>query len=591
MATFHQISSQNLECPVCLTLFNQPKLLTCSHTFCKDCLECILQTQPGQHTITCPLCMKGTSVPSGDVSRLQTNVPLNSLVDEVKTRECNTMNTTSAGKTKSPTCTVCDTEEKPPAVSYCQECGKNMCEPCEVKHSSWTPFANHAVVPMKGHGMVEVSTHKEKVMENIKDFKKRIDLKKTTTEKYIESIESQRKIMSDFMKNLNDDIDKTYDECIEILSQRKKALNCQVERWFEKYEKELQVMEEESREKISHINTLEELIGDNMKVPPGKDTLLAHDTLYADLQSILGQDDPDDQSPRSVAERARKISFRKHVKVNELCLGDFEGYSWDLKAEAQLKSPMSCDFLEDSTSCMTAEPDGRMAVGMCEGGILLYSPNGELQETVLKDVKIARIGFLSDGRCVVLDSHKKMSLYTQQWEKLRVKFQTSPLIFLITVDGEDNIYVGFLFSNKIQVFTPLGGKAVREMLCDGHAPSQMFSFQTAGNLIVNDGKNIVCLDSRGKKENAIVMKKGAYAYPAVCRDDSVIVAWVQHEEGLLSIDRYTRDLQHAHNIVTDFQLCKQRNTSCCYLQEFQSGEIAFCNVNKLYIFRWNKLLQ
>ncbi|XP_071481283.1 E3 ubiquitin-protein ligase TRIM56-like [Diadema antillarum] len=134
MATFHQISSHNLECPVCLTLFSQPKLLVCSHTFCKDCLERVFQAQPNPQTITCPVCREETPISSGDVSKLQTNVSMNSLADEVKT--------------KSPTCTVCEMDEKSPAVSYCQDCGKYMCTSCERSHSNWKLISNHEVVPM-----------------------------------------------------------------------------------------------------------------------------------------------------------------------------------------------------------------------------------------------------------------------------------------------------------------------------------------------------------------------------------------------------------------------------------------------------------
>ncbi|XP_071481051.1 E3 ubiquitin-protein ligase TRIM56-like [Diadema antillarum] len=135
MATSHQISSQNLECPVCLTLFNQPKSLSCSHTFCKDCLQQVFQTQPSkQLIITCPVCRKETPLPSGDVRKLQTIVPLSSLVDEVKT--------------KNPQCTVCKMDENPPAVSYCQDCGNFMCETCEITHFAWKSFSTHSVVPM-----------------------------------------------------------------------------------------------------------------------------------------------------------------------------------------------------------------------------------------------------------------------------------------------------------------------------------------------------------------------------------------------------------------------------------------------------------
>ncbi|XP_072163314.1 uncharacterized protein [Diadema setosum] len=612
MATFHQISSQNLECPICLTLFNHPKSLACSHTFCKDCLECISQTEPNQQTLTCPVCRKGTPLPSGDVSKLQTNVPVSSLVDEVKT--------------KSTTCTACEMDEKPPAVTYCQDCGKYMCKLCDSKHSGWTPFSTHTVVAMSevlsgkvslkrrrkckrhptddeecfctdcreyvchkcvvlkhlqgGHQIEDAAIHEEKLIENINELQERTKSKKATIENHIDFIETQRNEITSMMRRLNDDIDKTYEEYMQLFSTRRETLKCQVKRLSEKLDKELQVMEEESRKTIHHMNTMEELVTNGVKVPLEKDAFSAHDTLCNDLKSFLGRDDPDDQSPRGVAERAHKISFSKHMKVNELCLGELKGYTWDVKADVELR-------VKDSMNCITRAPDGKMAVGSRFGGIHLYSPDGELHQTVLKDVIIRQHEFLSDGRSVVRDTYEKTSLYTPQWEKLDVTFETISCDEGghggLTVDKDDNIYVGYRKPKKVQVFTPQGGKAVREIMCDGCTPEQLFSFHTTGKLILKDESPVVCLDDKGRKEN-FIKKEGVYSYPAVCRDDSVIVAWVKHGEGLVSIDRYTRDLEHMRNIITYFKIQKPEERNWYYLQEFESGEIAFCTPDRLYIF-------
>ncbi|XP_072163313.1 uncharacterized protein [Diadema setosum] len=613
METFHQISSQNLECPICLTLFNQPKSLICSHTFCKDCLERISQTQPNQQTVTCPVCRKETPIPSGDVDKLQTIVPLSSLVDEVKT--------------KSPTCTVCEMDGKPPAVSYCQDCGKYMCESCDKTHSIWKPVSNHEVVlmsevlsgkiPLKrrrkckkhpnddeecfctgcreyvcckcgmlrhlqaGHQTEEAAIHEEKLMENIKELQEKAKSKKTTIENHIDFIETQRNEITNRMRRLNYDIDKTYEEYMKLLSARREALKCQVKRLSEKLGKELQVMEEESRKTVHHMNTMEELVTNGVKVPLEKDALSAHDTLCNDLKSLLGRGNPDDRSPKGVTERAQKISFIKYVKVNELCVGELEGYTWGVKADIELPS-------ENCMNCMTCAPDGKMAVGSHLDGVYLYSPDGELQQIVLKDVNIMEVGFLSDGQSVVRDTDNEVSLYTPQWEKLDVTFETMSYaeggLGGLTVDRDDNIYVGYRNLKKIQVFTPRGGKAVREMMCDGYTPVQLFSFHTGtGKVILEDGSTVVCLVGKGKKDN-VLKRKGTYAYPAVCRDDSVIVAWVKHEEGLVSIIRYTRGFEPVCNIVTDFKIQKPEKRNWYYLQEFDSGEIAFCTPDKLYIF-------
>ncbi|XP_072163924.1 uncharacterized protein [Diadema setosum] len=612
MATLHQISSQNIECPICLTFFNQPKLLACSHTFCKDCLQRIFQTQPRQQTITCPVCRKKTPLPSGDVSKLQTNVPLSSLVDEVKT--------------KSPTCSVCEMDEKLPAVFYCQDCEKNMCKSCEKTHCIWKPFSTHSIVAIsevisgkvplrkrrnckkhpnddgncfctgcreyicctcgvlehlqKGHRLEEAAIHEEKLIQNIKELRERVKSKKATVENHVEVIKTQRNEITNMLRKLNDDIDKTYKEYMQLLSDRREALKCQVKRWSVKFKTELQIMEDENRRKISYMNAMEELVTNGMKVPLEKDALFAHDTLCENLKIFLGRDIPDGQSQGGVAERVQKISFRKHVKVNELRLGELKVYTPSVKADVELRR-------KDSMNCVTRAPDGKMAVGSSSGGMHLYSRNGELQQTVLKDVAIIESGFLSDGRGVVRGRKNKIILYTSKWKKLDVTFETISYdeggYGGFTVDRDDNIYVGYRKPKKIQVFTPQGGKAIREIMCDSYSPQQIISFRTSWKLMIKNPSAVVCLDGKGKMEN-VLKKEGMAAWPAVCRDDSVIVAWVKHGEGLVSIDRYTRDLEHVRNVVTTFKITKPKERNWYYLQEFESGEIAFCTPDRLYIF-------
>ncbi|XP_072181969.1 uncharacterized protein [Diadema setosum] len=609
MATFHQIVSQNLDCPICLTLFKQPKSLTCSHTFCKDCLQRISQTHSDKEIITCPICRKGTPLPSGDVDKLQTNISLSSLVQEVKIT--------------SPTCTVCEMDEKSPAVCYCQDCGKYMCKSCEKGHSLWKPVSKHEVVPVRdvlsgkvqvnkrrkckkhpndveecfctgcreyvcckcgmlrhskaGHDVEEAAIHEEKLIENIKELKKEVKSNKTTIEKHIKFIETQRNEITSRFRKLNEDIDKTYEEYMQLLSDRREALKSRVKHWSEKFEKELQVMEEESHQTISHMNAMEELVTNGMKVPLEKDALSAHDTLRETLKRFLGRDEPDDRSPRRAVERVKKISFRRHENVNELYLGEFEGCPWDVKADVELPWKTYID-------CIARAPGGKMAVGLSRGGIHLYSPDGKLQQTVMKGVIVSGTKFLSDGRSVVRDAQNNICLYSPQWKKLDVTFKTMSDGGMggLTVDRDNNIYVGYYKLEKILVFTPRGGKPVKSMKCDGLGPRQSFSYHNTGKLILTQRSAVVSLDGKGKKEK-VLRKEGMRACTAVCQDDSVNVAWVKQGEGLVSIDRYTSDLKHVRSLISDFRI-QILGLVWYYLEEFESGEIAFCTPDRLYIF-------
>ena len=46
----------DLTCTVCLELFTEPKVLPCCHTFCKKCLEGILEKAEEKEKLVCPQC-------------------------------------------------------------------------------------------------------------------------------------------------------------------------------------------------------------------------------------------------------------------------------------------------------------------------------------------------------------------------------------------------------------------------------------------------------------------------------------------------------------------------------------------------------
>ena len=51
-STGRSLLEQDLSCPVCLELYRDPVLLTCSHSFCRQCLERSWKS----NAKTCPLC-------------------------------------------------------------------------------------------------------------------------------------------------------------------------------------------------------------------------------------------------------------------------------------------------------------------------------------------------------------------------------------------------------------------------------------------------------------------------------------------------------------------------------------------------------
>ncbi|XP_030056314.1 E3 ubiquitin-protein ligase TRIM13 isoform X2 [Microcaecilia unicolor] len=80
-----ELLEEDLTCPICCSLFDDPRVLPCSHNFCKKCLEGILEGNIRsalwrQSNFKCPTCRKETLTIG--VSSLQVNYSLKGIVEK-----------------------------------------------------------------------------------------------------------------------------------------------------------------------------------------------------------------------------------------------------------------------------------------------------------------------------------------------------------------------------------------------------------------------------------------------------------------------------------------------------------------------------
>ena len=127
--------SEDLTCTVCLEEFTEPKLLPCCHTFCKGCLERIMEKSRQKKRLSCPQCRAEHDVTENGPSALLTDF---TVLQAFRIRKL---------ATKRNSCGMCSSEGVRP-VSFCEDCEEYLCGFCDSAHQRMKVFTDHSVVPL-----------------------------------------------------------------------------------------------------------------------------------------------------------------------------------------------------------------------------------------------------------------------------------------------------------------------------------------------------------------------------------------------------------------------------------------------------------
>ena len=130
---------EEVSCSVCMCKFTDPKQLPFLHSFCLHCLNGIQRTSANPNVIACPECRQEFRVPgNGNLGALPTNFRINSLLDVLAIKECNT----SGVK-----CGNCD--KKSEHSFYCFQCCAFWCDDCIGLHNGIRANKEHHALALK----------------------------------------------------------------------------------------------------------------------------------------------------------------------------------------------------------------------------------------------------------------------------------------------------------------------------------------------------------------------------------------------------------------------------------------------------------
>lgn len=140
------IMEELLECPVCLSGFEDPRLLPCHHTLCLKCVQGLVAqaANSSESEPRCPLDRAPLKIP-GRCEDLPKNFVCAAIIDFLKSGE-GAANKGSAAAARSPSKNVrCDDCGREEATVWCGSCG-DLCQPCSDAQHAKKRFMDHTVV-------------------------------------------------------------------------------------------------------------------------------------------------------------------------------------------------------------------------------------------------------------------------------------------------------------------------------------------------------------------------------------------------------------------------------------------------------------
>ena len=127
------VAHDELQCSICLELFQDPRSLPCLHTFC---VECIQRTLNDKHSLKCPKCRAEYQLGEEGAKLL----PVNSYACQELPRKRLRQQLEKDEKK----CESCD-EAECADVAWCSECGI-ICKSCLANHKKMACLKDHEVI-------------------------------------------------------------------------------------------------------------------------------------------------------------------------------------------------------------------------------------------------------------------------------------------------------------------------------------------------------------------------------------------------------------------------------------------------------------
>ena len=216
---------EQLNCSICLDTYSDPKLLQCSHTYCRQCLVPLVdRDQQGRLGLTCPTCRQITPISDRGVAGLQPAFHINHLLEvreSLLTPEipAATVGAVALDDTKPAQIRHCSAHGGKDLELYCETCGELICWRCMAKGGT-----HH------DHDYEELGRAFKKYKEEIASSLGLMEQQVATIKNTLAKLDMRYKRVSRHQTTTKVDVHAAFGEVHEVLNDREAELIMQIDK-------------------------------------------------------------------------------------------------------------------------------------------------------------------------------------------------------------------------------------------------------------------------------------------------------------------------------------------------------------------------
>ncbi|XP_045707997.1 tripartite motif-containing protein 59 [Phyllostomus hastatus] len=229
-----------LTCPICYSIFEDPRVLPCSHTFCRNCLENVLQAsgnfyiwRPLRIPLKCPNCRSSIEIAPTGIESLPVNFALRAIIEKYQQED-------------HPHIVTCPEHYRQPLNVYCLLDKKLVCGQCLTigQHHG------HPIDDLQSAYLKEKDTP-QKLLEQLTDTHwtdltcliEKLEEQKSHSEKMVQS---EKAVVLQYFKELSDTLEQKKKNFLTALCEVGNLINQEytphIERIKEMREQQLELM-------------------------------------------------------------------------------------------------------------------------------------------------------------------------------------------------------------------------------------------------------------------------------------------------------------------------------------------------------------